>query len=292
MKHANIAYLILLYFSLILLASSCEKNIQVEIPEYEEKIVVEGWIEPNEVAYVMLTKNSAFFSTVDSAALTNMLISDAIVTVSNGTKSEQLTLTFDPNYAPPILYKGSTLKGEVGKTYTLKIEVNGKILTSSTTIPKPISLDSVWFKVEPDKDSLGYIWGSFSDPANEINFYRLSTKRIGKDKRFIPIMGAVYEDKFFNGQSFIFSINRGLESYTSEATDPEFMYFKIGDTVIVKTTAIDYNTFAFWRSAEMEMFSSGNPFATPTYIPTNIEGGALGVWGGYGVSYDTIIANR
>jgi hypothetical protein len=212
------------------------------------------------------------------------------VTVSDGISSEQLTLTIDTNYFPPILYKGSTLKGIAGSTYTLKVEVDGKILTSSTIIPLPIPLDSVWFKVEPHKDSLGYIWAQVSDPANEINYYRLCAKRLGKDKRFIPILGSVYEDKFFNGQSFIFSMNRGFESFTTETEDPEATYFKTGDTIIVKTATLDYPVFHFWRSAESEMFSSGNPFATPTSIPTNIVGGGLGVWGGYGVSYDTIVA--
>ena len=35
--------------------------------------------------------------------------------------------------------------------------------------------------------------------------------------------------------------------------------------------------------------SSGNPFSAPTTVTTNIEGGGLGVWGGYGATYDTLI---
>lgn len=290
MKNKIIFCFSLLNFGLILFFASCEKNIEVDIPEFEEKIVVEGWIEPNEVAYVMLTKNSAFFSTVDTAALIDMIVQNAVVTVSDGITTEKLNLTIDQNYFPPILYKGSTLKGVVGRTYTLKVEVDGKILTASTTIPTPIPLDSTWFKVEPDKDTLGYVWAQISDPANEINYYRLCAKRIGKDKHYIPILGSVYEDKFFNGQSLVFSMNRGFESYTTETEDPEAMYFKIGDTIIVKSATIDFPVFNFWHSAETEMLSSGNPFATPTSIPTNISGGALGIWGGYGVSYDTVIA--
>ena len=36
------------------------------------------------------------------------------------------------------------------------------------------------------------------------------------------------------------------------------------------------------------MSSDGNPFASPTSVVTNIEGGALGIWGGYAVFLDTI----
>lgn len=290
MKTHNLRFIIPLGFIYIMLFSACEKNIEIEVPDPEEKIVVEGWIEPNQVANVMLTKNAAFFSVVDSTTLINMIVQNAIVKVSDGTTTEQLSMVIDPNYFPPILYRGSSLKGVVGKTYTLTIEADGKFLSAVTTIPIPIPLDSSWFQVEPGKDSLGYLWATITDPQSETNYYRLCAMRKGKDNRFIPILGSVYEDKFFNGQSLTFSMNRGFESFTTNVEDDEATYFKIGDTIILQSSTVDYTTFDFWRKAESEMFSSGNPFATPTSIPTNIVGGALGNWGGYGTSYDTIIA--
>ncbi len=41
---------------------------------------------------------------------------------------------------------------------------------------------------------------------------------------------------------------------------------------------------------ETEVSNNGNPFAAPTAIKSNISGGALGYWGGYGTVYDTIVA--
>jgi hypothetical protein len=35
--------------------------------------------------------------------------------------------------------------------------------------------------------------------------------------------------------------------------------------------------------------TTGNPFASPTMIPTNIVGGAQGVWAGYSPHFDTLI---
>jgi len=37
------------------------------------------------------------------------------------------------------------------------------------------------------------------------------------------------------------------------------------------------------------MSSGASPFASPTYIPTNIEGGAIGCWAGFSPRYDTLI---
>ena len=291
MKYFFPKFLLVILFFLPLLYS-CEKDINVKLPTPEEKIVVEGWIEQDQYPVVMLTKNSPYFSQMDSAQIVALIITDATVTVSDGDSSEVLTPTIDPNYFPPVLYKGHHLKGVINKTYSLKIEAEGKVLTAQTTIPAPIPLDSVWFKLEPQKDSLGYLWATITDPPAPGNCYRLFTKRLHRDNRYFPILGSVYEDSFFNGETLNFSMNRGIANLTADSQDdPEVTYFKKGDTISLRACTIDRAHYDFWRTAEQEMYSGGNPFATPTTVVTNIQGGALGVWGGYGASYYTVIAN-
>jgi hypothetical protein len=283
-------FLITLFF--LPLLYSCERDIEVKLPTPEEKIVVEGWIEQDQYPMVLLTKNSPYFAQMDSAQIVEMIITDAIVTVSDGDSSEVLQLALDANYFPPFVYKGHHLKGAINKTYTLTVEAEGKVLTAQTTILPPIPLDTVWFKVEPQKDSLGYLWATISDPPVLGNCYRLFTKRLHRDNRYFPILGSVYEDSFFNGQTLTFSMNRGIANLTADnMDDPETTYFKKGDTISVRACTIDRTHYDFWRTAEQEMFSGGNPFATPTTVVTNIQGGALGVWGGYGAIYYTVIAN-
>ena len=66
-------------------------------------------------------------------------------------------------------------------------------------------------------------------------------------------------------------------------------HFKLGDTIIVRVCSIDEAHYNFWRTIEQEEFSGGNPFGSPIPIESNIKNG-LGVWGGYGASYYTVIA--
>ena len=40
---------------------------------------------------------------------------------------------------------------------------------------------------------------------------------------------------------------------------------------------------------EDQAFSAGSPFASPGNLPGNIDGGAIGIWAGYGIYYDTVI---
>ncbi len=275
---------------------SCEQDIVIDLPEPEQKIVVEGWIEQNKYAIVKLSKNMSYFGVTDSTALINMINFPAVVTVSDGINSEILTPTFDFNYFPPILYKGHLIKGEIGKTYYLTVQSEGKELTSKTTIPcPPTTLDSLWFVLDPGQDSLGTIWGKFTDNPNEKNYYRLFTQRKGRDKKMIPVMGSIYEDFFFNGLNFTFNVYRGYETYTDYEgikNDKEYSYFKLGDTIIFKYCSIDKEHYEFWSTAEVEFFYGGNPFINPIPVKSNIKGGGLGVWGGYGANYDTIILKK
>ena len=280
-----------LFLILIILLSSCETDITVDLPVPEQKIVVEGYIEPGEKAVVTLTKSSAFFAPVDSASLVSYLILNASVTISDGTATDIFTLTFDTNYYIPFVYKSQTMTGQAGKTYSLTVTADGKTVTAVTTIPQPVPLDSVWFKLQEGHDSLGYAWAHLTDPDTLGNCYRWFAKRLTKDKRFLSPIGSVFEDKFINGKSFDFAYNRGHEPNSTAEDDLEGArgFFKIGDTIAVKFCAIDRIHFDFWRIEEIQVGNNGNPFAAPAPIPTNINGG-LGVWGGYAATYDTIIA--
>ncbi len=287
--------LILQIFGLlsILIFSSCEKEITIDLPEQPSQYVVEGWIEQDQPATVIITKSAPYFAPIDSVTLFNSIVQNATVVVSDGLSSETLTLSINPAYFPYIMYMGSTLKGVVGRTYTLNITVDGNTLSGTTTIPPPRYLDSVWFKLAGNSDSLGYIFGKGTDDNASQDFYRLFTKRKNKDKGFVPMLGSVWEDKYFNGQTFTFQIYRGQASYIVSDTPEErkeFGKFRLGDTVIVKLSLLDYNHYLFWKSYEGELFSGSNPFSNPASIKSNIQGG-LGVWGGYGSSYDTLVCH-
>lgn len=293
MKTQNIFKLFIAAFFVAFLMS-CEKEVKMDLPDSEVKIVIEGWIENGQPAGVIITKSAPYFDPIDSTTLANSLVTDAVVTVSDGSSTENLILSFNPNYFPYFIYQGFSIIGEVGKTYTLTVEVEGKTYTAETEILEPLYLDSVWFQVEPNKDSLGYVWANCYDPGTSEDYYRIFARRIGKDPVFVPVFGSVWEDKYFNGQEFVFSIYRGQASYlidVSETESGEFTYFKTGDTIITKLTHISRDHYLFWRTIETEIFAGGNPFSAPTKIVSNIEGGALGIWGGYAATYDTVIAN-
>jgi len=310
MKNINIFWLL----SLSTLLFSCEKNIDIKLPNSEQKIVVEGSIEQNQPPFVILTKTIGYFDPTDLATLQNLFVHNANVTVNDGTNTVQLTEictsqlpdSLLPSIAELIgvsltnlqsfgfcLYTtlDTTIFGKVGKSYNLTINTGGKLLTSSTTIPPLVFMDKYWYKDQPGFTNFGYLWFTLSDPPATGNAYRVFTQRKGKDSRFIPVFGSVFDDTFINGLTFDGFFFRGQEP-NSQAPDDlasTSEYYQQGDTIIIKFCSIDRPHFLFWNSFETAAHSNGNPFAAPSTIKTNINGG-LGIWGGYGVTYDTLIA--
>lgn len=267
---------------------SCKNEIDLDVPTVRQEIVVDGWIENGDYPYVILTASSQYYSVVDSATLRSLVLSAAKVTVSNGTEAEVLTLFMNNDYFPPYIYRGTRLKGQVGKTYDLTVEYGGRTVTAQTTIPKPVTMDSLWFSLNAGSDTLGVIKGILQDNASEKNYYKTFSKIIGENKRFIPTLISDFNDKYFNGETFRFSLNKGNETYLSPNSD---YYFNIRDTVLIRISTLDKASHQFWTSYEEEIANAPNPFASShREVLSNIRNG-LGIWCGYGSTYYVIIAS-
>ncbi len=281
-------------FAVAFIFASCEKEITIELPEAQKKVVVEGVIEQDKHPYVLLTRSSPYFATIEDFT-NNLFVTDATVIVSDGlvTDTMQGGLNMEIyNPYPVFAYTSDLITGEVGKTYLLTIIADGKTLTATTTIPQPVPLDSLWFKEDlgAEDDSLGFIWAHLTDPDTMGNSYRWFSQILGRQPRILPADGSVFNDKFINGQSFDFAYDPSDDPLEPE--DPNaipMFWFNAGDTVIVKFCTIDRTTYSFLNSLENIRFANGNPFASPASVFTNVEGGGLGGWCGYGASYDTIV---
>ena len=145
-------------------------------------------------------------------------------------------------------------------------------------------LDSVW--IEEEDDTLATLFALYSDPDTIGNYLRYFTKR--NSESFYPGFASVFDDNLINGQTFHFPLDRG-QSRSDDLDLDTYGYFWKGDTVIVRWCAIDRRHYDFWKTIEFDSGIDG-PFSSATIIESNIEGG-LGVWGGYGCSYDTIIVS-
>jgi len=302
-------------FLLPMIFLSCEEEFIPDINTDPQDIVVEGYIEAGDAnlpPYVILTRSQPFFSTLNLGDTDGFFVHDALVSVSDG--SETVTLEelcwedldeeqqeqindllaqsgegdLDSISANICVYVDFdfAMRGSLGSTYDLKIEVEDKLLTASTRLEDQVPLDSLWFIIpEGDlPDTLRELRTTFTDPSGTPNFYRYFTSINGSN--FTPGFNSVADDALFDGQEFEFPLPKA-ESRNSASGPTTFGLYTVGDTVVVKWTTIDEANFNFWNTLEFNAINQG-PFASYTRVETNIDGG-IGIWGGYSAYYYTLI---
>lgn len=298
---------------------SCTKEIQLDLPPFVEKVVVEGRIEPGMPPFVILTRTKDIYGPTGIDALANSFVHDAIVKVSDGTTTVTLTEICANNIDPDLLPLVSsilgidaeqlaainfcayvsldlTFLGEIGKTYSLSIEVGDELYTSQTKLLPPPVVDSLYFRIEPNQLEHGFGWCVLNDNPATYNAYFFETRRIHKnlqgveaDQFFRHSLNSAFDDTFFNGLTFKFGFTN-IGSYRDEEIPQEFRgFFKVNDTVVVKLSSLDYDAFKFHEMKLIQVANEGNPFANPAFVPTNIKGGAIGCWAGFSPLYDTLI---
>ena len=261
----------------LLLSNGCVETSNLD--DFEYKLVVEGWIKEGEAPHVILTQNKPLLSNIDSTSIEDMVVRWAKVSVSDGEETEVLSGRIDKNYFPPFIYRGSRLSGEAGKTYTLKVEYSGREWTAETTIPASLPLTALVPEIAAN-DTLYSIEATFSDPANEKNYYKFFTKVVHKNTRFLSSLLGNFDDNLFNGQSMTVTVNQGIDQRQFKNFES---HFHIRDTVLVQFCTLPEFGFRYWTAYENELANGQNPFFPANQnLPTNINNGGIGIWCGYG----------
>jgi hypothetical protein len=269
--------------------TACQKDVNLNLPSPASELVVEGTIETGQPPIIVLTTNSPYFGTTNTAQLAQYLVHGANVRVYDGTDTVTLNeINFDTAGIQFSAYTTLSMVGQVGKTYQLWINAKGTNLSSTTSILAPTPLDSIWWvkdSLVSGRDSLVQLWGKYSDPPQFGNCVRFFTKV--NSKPYLTSFTSVFNDDFINGKTFNSPIPSGI-LFNDTASQDNWPDFVRGDTITVKWCAIDLATFNFWRTLETELGSEGNPFASPIDVEGNIKNG-LGIWSGYSTSFMTII---
>ena len=301
----------------------CNKIIDVDLPDAEPMLVVEGTIKEGEKPMVLLSNSMGYFDQIPD--FQEIFVSGASVFVTVDSVEYQLEETipalldpalllklsdqfkvdpFEMAFAPLPVYSivGPTdLIGVSGKTYDLRIEHDSLIATASTTLFPTVPLDDSYFYITETSttDSLGIINIVYTDPVELGNCYRSASRRTNqypdwhelagevKDPYFVYPLGSAWDDMILNGATYDLAYIR-YPSENDQLDSLEQGLWKLGDTVLVKLETIDYNAFESILSYETAASAQGNPFASPTNVISHIDN-ALGWWYAYGEHVDTVI---
>jgi hypothetical protein len=287
-------YFLLFTFSLFVFG--CEKAVTFHLNDSDTKLVVEATIENDQPPVVVLSKTVGYFSNIDPTILQKSFVHNAEVYVSNGVlihKLKEYTINFGNGYAGYYYAVDSSslnsaFVGQLNHQYSLRILAEGKEYTATSTVPSITKrIDSLWWKPAPPGNDSNEVevMVRATDPPGYGDFIRYFTKR--NREPFYAGINSVFDDQVIDGTTYNVQVERGWDRNTNSGDRTSF--FTKGDTVTFKLSNIDKATFDFWRTMEYSYQSIGNPFSSPAKVLSNIQGDALGYFGGYASQFRTII---
>jgi hypothetical protein len=263
-----------LYISTILFffvfTIGCRKEIRLDLPEYEPKMVLEFYLEDNKPIKCLLQESILFTETTNFK-----LIDSALVVLRHGEVNDTLTNSFyfDPyfgkiyNYfSPKIMHLQPNVEYEV-----FIRDRKGRELRGATRLNSPVPIDSLVYNFDLSaRATVGLI---FKDDGSSNNYYRIVAFKEEPAINRDSIWDITFSDLLFNGNQFSF--------YTGYAFQP-------GDTVIGRLYHLTEEHHNFKESVNNAQSSNGNPFGQPANIITNLTGG-LGIFTALNFSEKNIV---
>ena len=236
-------------FIILIIASSCQDVIHVDLNTASPKLVVDGslqWLKGttgNEQKITLTTTTGYYDTTIPT-------VSGAIVTVTN---SDNVVFNFTEQTPNSGVYICSNFVPEI-KGYLLTILLNGQTYTATETlksvapITNIVQTNDVGFGGETEVQLKTY----FNDPSIATNYYLFRYKT---NINAIPSFNAL-KDEFFQGNSF-------FDFYTNKKLKPN-------DTVDITSYGISQRYFEYMNKLITVAGSQGgSPFSTP---PATVRG--------------------
>jgi hypothetical protein len=246
-------YLIIIV-SLFTLFTSCEKVIELNVGNVESKLVVEANINNLPGPYTVKLTKSVNFNSPNSYPV----VSNALVIIADNTGVvDTLTYTTNGNY------KTNILQGIPGRTYTLTIKENGTIYNATSTMPQPVTLDSlqqrnITFGAQNNK----VFTPKYTDPIS-----------LGNNYYFVFFVNNQKYKSYFLWND---NTNNGLPNQRP-ILDGE-MELLTGQQVKIEMRCLDLNTYNYFFTLSQIDANGPGGGTTPANPPSNISNGALGVF--------------
>ncbi len=279
---------------------SCEKIIDISIPDKERKIVVNGTISAEKPVRINLSRSLS------------VLERDSLITISG---------------ADVKLFNGTDLMGSMQEDSSGYYSLPGFVpvvgqkykLTASSGVLGPVEATAILPALVPisavDTATFTNEWGQeefrltikFNDPAGAHNYYGFAVDVTYKEFDYLTM---TYTGKKLTHPSYIFSNDEGFlkdesTNYEGKLYFEDLLFngmmksvefgisdyaFYESDTVWldVKLEQTDPSFYSYILSLDAYQQAHGNPFSEPVQVFTNVTGG-FGIFSGLSTSHFSII---
>lgn len=250
----------------IVLLSSCEEVIDIDLNSSNPVLVAEGVIDNESPAWIRLTYTIDYFETEEAKfeSTASVVISD------NAGHSETL------EYVSEGLYQGSDLIGTLNDEYTITILNNGIEYEASTILFPPSEILSASFEenenLKPGQDESYTITINFKDDPLSNNYYLFKYWINGEleTNSYYLVADEYYE-------------NTGVIEYS-----PFHLNFEMDDEVLIELYSIDEDTYIYYSELDDAEGGMMGGSSTPYNPESNFGSEVLGYFAAWSmVEYNT-----
>lgn len=267
MKH----YITIFVASVVLF--SCEKIIELDVPESDPQLVVDAWYtDEDTVQYVKLSTTASYFDEAQTPRVTGAEV--LLHTYENGALTNTETLAEDPNQPGYYVFNSPA---ELGKGYQLEVSAPAFDRVKSDVqqiLETPPILDIYWEEDDPGFDDSLAIYKVY------ISTYEIPGE--GDVYRWFATVDGVYQ----NAPENLYIANDDLvDGAILPQFEPTNHQYRFGEVIGIKQCRINQSAYEYLSLLRLQTAFIGSPFDTPPaplvgnmkYV--NKEGQALGFFG-------------
>ena len=262
---------------LLLILISCEDIITPELPTNDPILVVDAWLNNlNEQQKIILSSTQDYLDSTSSPS-----VSGAIVQVSD---DQGNVFDFVESVPGEYVWLPTILKnnlGDVGSSYTLNIQHDGKEIIAQSTMNRTSTIDSINFVRGqfPEGSYYAEFWSREEAGIGDaywIKSYVNGIYQNGLDDIITCIdAGASSEGAVIDGIPFIPPIRRGITRFETDDDGDFISPFNEGDSLYVEIHSVTYEAFDFLNKTSIQINRPGGfgeLFAVSlSNVPTNLQ---------------------
>ena len=254
------AVLLVVLFMMMTFMLSCEKELNINYQDAEAVYVIEGTLNEDGCLVILSQTNNM------NGKTNSLPMKDAKVTITMPDGStQQLPEVAEHRFSAPI-------HAEAGKTYGLKVEVNGHTFTAQSQMQKPmedVKGQIFWQKVATYNALVPRF--TLTDDSTMENYYYCHVYRSNKSYAWEVASDRWVTEKHWLNYPICFISEDLLKDNKPE--DADWMLY-VGDTLYYRFRSVDKDVFNYLYA----LHQSGSRAINPT---SNIKGGCYGYFSAF-----------
>lgn len=251
-------------FALVVGLAACnlEKSIEITLPPYNSKLIVECYLDPDKPYKALLTESQGF---TEAPSLPNVEGASVIIRYKGKSDTLLYQLSFDSATQKVVNYTSNTkvVYDTLNPYELLIIDRKGRKLEATCKFMPRVRVDSVraTYRKDSPQDSLAYLFVRFRDNPQIANFYRISLQK-DKPKNNRDNRDFHFADLFFDEEGGI-----------GTAYD-----YRAKQKVLITLYHLEPSYYSFIRSTQAAARANANPFSEPAVVLTNVKGDGTGIF--------------